>query len=83
MLLIAILLAIIFGMCLNEDESLKMEDFSFNLPEGYSVVNVTDNNCSIAYGNENTHVGGLEISQMKKSVLSTKGTVVVKHREGF
>ena len=25
----------IFGMCLNEDESLKMEDFSFNLPEGY------------------------------------------------
>lgn len=34
-LLIAILLASIFGMCLNEDESLKMEDFSFNLPEGY------------------------------------------------
>lgn len=76
-LLIAILLAIIFGMCLNEDESLKMEDFSFNLPEGYSVVNVTDNNCSIAYGNENTHVGGLEISQMKKSVLSTKGTTEI------
>lgn len=76
-LLMAILLAIIFGMCLNEDESLKMEDFSFNLPEGYSVVNVTDNNCSIAYGNENTHVGGLEISQMKKSVLSTKGTTEI------
>lgn len=76
-LLIAILLAIIFGMCLNEDESLKMEDFSFNLPEGYSVVNVTNNNCSIAYGNENTHVGGLEISQMKKSVLSTKGTTEI------
>lgn len=39
-LLIAIILAVIFEMCLNEDESLKMEDFSFNLPEGYSVVNI-------------------------------------------
>ncbi len=55
-LLIAILLAIIFVMCLNEDESLKMEDFSFNLPEGYSVVNVTDNNCSIAYGTLNEQI---------------------------
>ena len=59
------------------------ERLSKELPCDMSVVNVTDNNCSIAYGNENTHVGGLEISQMKKSVLSTKGTVVVKHREGF
>lgn len=55
-LLIAILLAIIFVMCLNEDESLKMEDFSFNLPEGYSVVNVTDNNCSFAYGTLNVQI---------------------------
>lgn len=42
-------------------------DFSFDLPDGYSIANVTDLDCSIVWDAEGVHVGGIELSELTAS----------------
>lgn len=48
----------------------KRGDFSFALPDGYSVSNVTDKTCSILRDEDSTVVGGVEITQLEYDDLT-------------
>ena len=70
------LLAIILFTCCScssEDTISEMGDFSFELPEGYSVANMLENSRSLVYDKDSITVGGIEITQMRKRDLSDKG----------
>ncbi len=59
-----ILLVITLTGCTGKNAAPKKGDFSFELPEGYSVSNVTDDSCSIVCNEYGTSVGGFEITQL-------------------
>lgn len=42
----------------------EVGDFSFDLPEGYSIVNITDKSCSITRDEDNTVAGGIEVTTL-------------------
>lgn len=52
-------------------------DFSFDLPEGFSVSNVTDQNCSIVRDEDGVAVGGFELTQLKRRDLKDSNTTNV------
>lgn len=74
------LLAIILGTCCacsKEDTNSGMGDYSFDLPEGYSTIDMSDNSCSFVYDKNNSTVGGIEITQMRKRDLSDEGAAKI------
>lgn len=82
------LLAIMLGTCCacaKEDIPSGMGDFSLDLPEGYSVIERSEDSCSFVYDRDNSTVGGVEITQMRKRDLSDEGTtnIMVYLQEEF
>ena len=49
-------------------------DFSFELPAGYSVAEVTDRNCSIVWDAEGVHIGGIELTELTRKDVTGKNS---------
>ena len=47
-------------------------DFSFDLPAGYSIANVTDLNCSIVWDEDGVHIGGIELTELTSKDVTGK-----------
>ena len=63
-LLTALLLAAMTAGC--QDDTLVTEkgDFTFHLPEGYSIANVSDKACSIVRDEDDAIVGGFNLTNL-------------------
>lgn len=70
-LLIATMLLILCG-CGNETPVLESADFSFPMPEGYSIAYVENFNCSIQRDRDCVAVGGMEAVPLSGKALTEK-----------
>lgn len=70
--LFAIILSVFAG-CGKEKTPFEMPDFSFALPEGYSIEKVLDGRCLFVRDTDQKEVGGIEVTELRKNVLSNKG----------
>ncbi len=73
LVLSALLLSAIISGC--GSKMPEKGDFSFDLPEGFSVSDVTDQNCSIVHDEDGTAVGGIELTQLKRRDLKDSDTI--------
>lgn len=64
-IVIGFLLAVILTGCADETVVPEKGDFSFELPEGYSISDVADKNCSIVRDEDNAVVGEIELTELK------------------
>ena len=55
------LLVVLTG-CSGKDTEVKQADFSFNLPEGYSLSDVTDESCNIVSDEGGAIIGGITVT---------------------
>lgn len=75
--LILLFMLILTG-CSDKTVVPEVGDFSFDLPNGYSVANITDKNCSIVRDEDGVVVGGIEVTALKlKDVNGSKGENVM------
>jgi len=65
---IAVALTVMLTGCSGQGTP-KKGDFSFTLPEGYSVSDVTDKNCVIVSDGDGAAVGGIEITELNSRDL--------------
>ena len=70
----AAVLAVILCGCAGRTVEPEKGDFSFDLPDGYAVSNVTDKNCSIVRQEDSTVVGGIEVTGLKRGDLKNSGS---------
>lgn len=69
-----------FAGCGDEMASVTQGDFSFTLPDGYSVKNVTETDCTFFRDADGARVGGAEVTPLRKRNLSNKGiTEIMKY----
>lgn len=47
-------------------------DFSFFLPAGYSLADITERNCSIVWDEEAVHIGGFELTALSRKDVTGK-----------
>lgn len=47
-------------------------DFAFDLPEGYSITNIEDINCSIARDEDGAVIGGIILTQLTEKRMDEK-----------
>lgn len=62
--LIVLFMFILTG-CSDQTVVPEAGDFSFDLPDGYSVANITEQNCSIVRDEDGVIVGGIEVTALK------------------
>ena len=72
----AAVLAVILCGCAGRTVEPEKGDFSFDLPDGYAVSNVTDKNCSIVRQEDSTVVGGIEVTGLKRGDLKTAAPII-------
>ncbi len=65
LLAIAFVFVVMLTGCAGGEAAPEKGDFSFELPDGYSVSNVTDKNCSIVRDGDGGAVGGIELTELK------------------
>ena len=70
----AAVLEVILCGCAGRTVEPEKGDFSFDLPDGYAVSNVTDKNCSIVRQEDSTVVGGIEVTGLKRGDLKNSGS---------
>ena len=63
-ILLALLLVLLAG-CSGRAAEVKQADFSFNLPEGYSLSDVTDESCNIVSDEGGAIIGGITVTSLK------------------
>ncbi len=63
--------------CAKEETPVEMPDFSFALPEGYSLKKESDGRCLFVRDADQKEVGGVEVTELRKKVLSNKGTTKI------
>ena len=72
-LVLILLFMLILSGCSDKTIVPAAGDFSFDLPDGYSVTNTTDKNCSIVRDEDEVVVGGIEVTALKcKDVNGSK-----------
>lgn len=84
-LLIIQLLAAMLSGCAGREELPKKGDFSFNLPSGYSLMDIQDVCCTIVRDADGVDIGSVELTRLGKRNLSSKGiSKIMKYlRENF
>lgn len=59
-----LLLVLVLTGCADKTVIPEVGDFSFDLPEGYSIANITDMKCSIIRDEDDTVAGGIEVTAL-------------------
>ena len=72
-ILLALLLVLLAG-CSGKAAEVKQADFSFNLPEGYSLSDVTDESCNIVSDEGDAIIGGITVTSLKPKLLSNENS---------
>ena len=70
-ILFSLLLVVLTG-CLGKDTEVKQADFSFNLPEGYSLSDVTDESCNIVSDEDGAVIGGITVTSLSPELLTNE-----------
>ena len=73
-LVTAVLLTIFLTGCFGRSSEPDIGDFTFDLPEGYSVSEVADVNCVILRDADSAAVGGVEITGLKRKDVTGRKT---------
>jgi len=69
----ALFLMIVMAGCSDKNVVPEVGDFSFDLPDGYSIANVADKNCSIIRADDGAVAGGIEVTALGlKDVTGSK-----------
>ena len=77
-LLVFCLLLIMLAGCSNPPYDSAVGDFSFYLPEGYSIEDVSDLNCAIIREDNSAVVGGIELTALKRrSLISDRDNSII------
>ncbi len=71
-MLFAIIVSVFAG-CGKEKTLFEMPDFSFALPEGYSIKKEADGRYLFVRDTDQKEVGGIEVTELRKKLLSNKG----------
>lgn len=58
------LFALLLTGCADKTVVPEVGDFSFDLPEGYAIANITDKNCAIIRNEDGVIAGGIEITTL-------------------
>ena len=69
-LLMLLLLALILTGCADQSAVPEAGNLTFDLPEGYSVADKTDMNCSIVRDEDRAEVGGIILTQLTEKNMS-------------
>lgn len=64
-IIFVLFLTLVLTGCAEKAEVTVVGDFSFNLPEGYSIANKTDENCDIMREEDGAVIGGVELTALK------------------
>ena len=72
-ILLALLLVLPTG-CSGKAAEVKQADFSFNLPEGYSLSDMTDESCNIVSDEGGAIIGGITVTSLKPKLLSNENS---------
>ena len=77
---------IIFGLCLllfltgcSNQQVPDSGDFNFDLPDGYSLTDITDQACSVICDADSQAIGGMELTTLSKKDLNGKNTENIIH----
>ena len=70
LLITCVILILTLCGCSEPPYSSAVGDFTFYPPEGYSIEAVTDLNCVLVRDADSTVVGGIELTAMKRKVLT-------------
>ena len=73
----ALILVILAG-CSGKDTTVKLGDFSFKLSDGYSLSDVTSENCDIVRDQDNAIIGGIEVTSLKPKDLNDSDDATAK-----
>lgn len=60
--------------CNDSEAKPQKGDFSFEMMDGYSLSDMTDENCTIVCNQNNVTVGGVEITNLKSGELNDDAT---------
>ena len=79
---LALIMMLVFSGCGKEeptkaDLSFEMPDFSYALPEGYSIQKKSDSCHLFIRDTDQEVVGGIEVTELRKKVLNNKGTTKI------
>ena len=72
-ILFSLLLVVLTG-CSGKDTEVKQADFSFNLPEGYSLSDVTDESCNMVSDEGGAIIGGITVTSLKPKPVSNENS---------
>ena len=77
---IVLILVLSISACGNETIPVTKGDFSFTLPDGYSVKELTATDCAFIRDEDGTRIGGAEVTPLRKRNLCNKGiTKIMKY----
>ena len=77
-LLVFCLLLIMLAGCSNPPYDSAVGEFSFYLPEGYSIEDISDLNCAIVREDDSAVVGGIELTALKRrSLISDRDNSII------
>lgn len=72
LLSLSLLLVLMLSGCAEHPVASAAGDFTFYPPEGYSIEDVTDINCTILREEDSTVVGGMEVTTLTRTALTRK-----------
>ena len=79
-LVIVLIFVLSISACGNDMPPVTKGDFSFTLPDGYSVQNLTEIDCTFLRDEDGARVGGAEVTPLRKRDLCNKGiTKIMKY----
>ena len=69
-----LLLVLVLAGCADKTVIPEVGDLSFDLPEGYSITNISDKKSSILRDEDEKIAGGIEVTTLKRKDLSERGS---------
>ena len=74
---LCLILILILSGCRNETPVLDTADFTFPMPEGYTVAYIEDLSCSILRERDCVAVGGMEVVPLTRKNLTQKSNTAI------
>ena len=72
LLIFSLILVLALSGCAEHPVAPAAGDFTFDLPEGYSIAEITDLNCSILRDADSAVCGGIEVTTLSPKSLTEK-----------
>lgn len=76
LVLLILLLSVMISGCHGEDSAPEKGDFSYDLPEGFTISDVTERDCTIV-SSDGVTVGGMILTDLKAKDLTDTDSVAL------